>query len=235
MANEQFLNRVLHGDCLEWMKEIQDLSIDLCVTDPPYKIISGGATNNAVRLKGANGNGMASGKVFTHNTIKFAEWLPELYRVLKDGSHCYIMVNDRNMLEMLTESKKVGFKLLNILTWKKSKHAPNRYYLKNSEFIVLLRKGKAKNINNMGTFQVIEVDNVKTKTHPTEKPTELLKILIENSSLGGETVLDPFCGTGSALVSSLTTNRVFIGIEQEWEYCEIANSRLDECKKSMVD
>ena len=64
------------------------------------------------------------------------------------------------MRELLNVAYESGFKLLNILTWKKSKHNPNRYYLKNSEFIVMLRKGKAVNINNMGTYQVLEVNNV---------------------------------------------------------------------------
>ena len=42
------------GDCLELMKDISDESIDLLVTDPPYKIVQGGCTNKAVRLKGSN-------------------------------------------------------------------------------------------------------------------------------------------------------------------------------------
>jgi site-specific DNA-methyltransferase (adenine-specific) len=206
------------------MKGIKDNSIDLIVTDPPYKIIAGGSTNKAVTLKGANG--MASGNIFEINKIKFADWLPDLYRVLKDGSHCYIMVNDRNMLEMLTECKKAKFKLLNILTWKKTRHTPNRYYLKNSEFIVLLRKGKAKNINNMGSFQVLEIDNVKTKSHPSEKPIELMKIFIENSSLKGEIVLDPFAGSGSTLLACLNIDRNFIGFELDKQYYELALERI---------
>lgn len=177
---------------------------------------------------------MKSGSVFKHNSIKFAEWLPELYRVLKEGSHCYVMVNDRNMLELLSEAKKSKFKLLNILTWKKTKHTPNRYYLKNSEFIVFLRKGRAKNINNMGTFQVLEVDNVSKKRHPSEKPVELMNILINNSSNENEIVLDPFLGSGTTAVSAVINNRKFIGIEQEWEYCEIANERIKEAWESKI-
>jgi site-specific DNA-methyltransferase (adenine-specific) len=220
------LNRVYQMDCLEGMKNLlPDESIDLVVTDPPYKIVQGGCTNNAVSLKGASN--LKNGEVFKNNTIRFADWIPELYRILKNDSHCYIMVNDRNMFELLDESKKAGFKLLNILTWKKSKHAPNRYYLKNSEFIVFLRKGRAKNINDMGTFSVLEVDNVKHKTHPVEKPVDLMKILVKNSSQENDIVLDPFAGSGSTLVACRNLDRKFIGFETEREYIEISNQRLE--------
>lgn len=60
------------------------------------------------------------------------------------------MSDDRNLGEILNIGKKFGFKLLNILTWKKTKHTPNRYYLKNSEFIVMFRKGKAKKYKSYG-------------------------------------------------------------------------------------
>lgn len=219
------LNRIYQRDCIEGMQMLPDCSVDLVVTDPPYRLVQGGCTNNAVKLKGAVD--LQSGSVFKNNSIPFTTWLPEVYRVLKEGTHCYVMVNDRNLLDLLTEVHKVGFKLLNILTWKKSKHAPNRYYLKNSEFIVFLRKGRAKNINNMGTYAVLEVDNVSNKNHPSEKPVELMRILIDNSSNEGDVVLDPFMGSGTTAVAAVRTNRKFIGFETEREYVEIANQRLD--------
>ncbi|STO12724.1 Modification methylase DpnIIB [[Flavobacterium] thermophilum] len=219
------LNRIYQIDALEGLKLIPDESIDLVVTDPPYKLIQGGCTNNAVKLKGATD--LQKGKVFNHNEIKFDDWLSEVYRVLKPASHCYVMCNDRNLMELLNACEKAGFKLLNILVWKKSKHSPNRYYLKNAEFIVFLRKGKAKNINNMGTFQILEFDNVKNKTHPTEKPVELLECLITNSSNNGDVVLDVFAGTGSTCIAAIKNKRKFLAFEIEREYVEIANQRLD--------
>ena len=215
------------GDCLELMKDIPDKSIDLVVTDPPYKIVQGGCTNKAVRLKGSNQEQLKKGTLFNNNSIKFNEWIPEVYRVLKNNSHCYIMSNARNINELLNVCEKVGFKLLNILVWGKSKHSPNRYYLKNCEFIVFLRKGKAKNINNMGTKQLLLIDNVENKNHPSEKPIKLMEILIKNSSNEQDKVLDPFMGSGSTGVACINTNRNFIGIELDENYFNIAKERIN--------
>jgi site-specific DNA-methyltransferase (adenine-specific) len=222
---------------MEVLKDIPENSIDLVVTDPPYKIVQGGCskvksgTEVGGFLSKRNTDTQAhskSGKLFKHNEIKFSEWVPEVFRVLKDSTHCYIMVNDRNMQEILNEGTKAGFKLQNILTWKKNTHTPNRYYLKNSEFIVMFRKGKAKSINNMGTKTVIEMDNIQRgqKLHPTEKPVDLLRMLIENSTDIGDLVLDPFMGGCSAGVASVQLDRFFIGVEKDSQYFEIAEERI---------
>lgn len=222
-----------HGDCLRILKNIEDKSVDLIVTDPPYKLVQGGCTNNAVKLKGATQNELKSGSVFVNNNINFEDWIPEVYRVLKDDSHCYFMCNDRNLRELLNVCYKSGFKLLNILVWAKSKHSPNRYYLKNCEFITFLRKGKAKNINNMGTKQLIKIDNVENKVHPSEKPLELIKILIANSSDKNDVILDPFMGSGTTGVACIKTNRSFIGIEVDENYFNIAKKRIEEETKDV--
>ncbi len=224
MTDKQII--LYNDDCLEVFKNIEDESIDLICTDPPYKKVQGGCTNHAVKLKGALREEMAKGTFFKHNEIKFENWIPEVYRVLKNDTHCYIFSDDRNLNDILTIGKKVGFKLLNILTWKKTKHCPNRYYLKNSEFIVMFRKGRAKNINNMGTFQVLEFSNVEKKVHPSEKPLDLLETLISNSSNIGDIVLDPFMGSGTTGVTCEKLNRNFIGIELEEKYFNIAKERI---------
>lgn len=233
------------GDCLELMKEMPDESIDLVVTDCPYRIVSGGCTNikrddepsgifnrrNAFTQKNAK-----SGKLFDNNDIEFSEWLPDLYRVLKPNSHCYIMINARNLKDLQTESEKAGFKFQNILVWKKNNATPNRYYLNNCEFILMLRKGKAKNINNMGTKNVLDVPNIiGKKQHPTEKPVELMEILINNSSSENDIVLDPFMGVGSTCIACVNTNRHYIGFELDPQYFNIACKRLDEAEGIIND
>lgn len=64
------------------------------------------------------------------------------------------------------------------------------------------------------------------KRHPTEKPVPLLRELIESSSCFGETVLDPFVGSGSTLVAATLEGRKSIGVELDERYCEIAAQRL---------
>lgn len=215
------------GDCLELMKKIPNESVDLIVTDPPYKIVQGGCTNKAVKLCGADNKNLSTGTIFNNNDIKFSQWIPILFNKLKNGTHCYIMCNDRNLQEVLNVGDDAGFKLQSVLVWKKSRHTPNRYYLKNCEFIVMFRKGAARNINEMGTFSVLEVDNVSKKQHPSEKPVELMEVLIRNSTNENEIVLDPFMGSGSTGVACVNTNRNFIGIELNEKYFDIAKERIN--------
>lgn len=219
--------KIYNNDCLEIMKTMPDKSIGLLLTDPPYKKVQGGCTNHAVKLKGATKEDLSKGKFFKENIIKFEQWIPECYRILKDSTHCYIFSDDRNLRDILNVAHDCGFKLLNILTWKKSKHCPNRYYLKNSEFICMFRKGNAKNINNMGTYQVLEFANVDNKTHPAEKPVDLLECLIGNSTNDNDIVLDPFMGSGTTGVACQNLNRRFIGIEKDEKYFKIAEGRLN--------
>lgn len=188
-------------------------------------------TNHAVLGGILNDNEYATyarqGKLFKHNDIKFSDWLPEVYRVLKKDTHCYIYISARNLKELQTEAEKVGFKFQQLIVWKKNNVTPNKFYLNNYELILMLRKGKAKFINNMGTKNVIEIENVRNKTHPTEKPVELNKILIENSSDKSETILDLFMGTGSCGVACKELNRNFIGIEIDEKYFNIAKERIE--------
>ena len=221
----------INADCLEIMDKIPNDSIDCFVSDVPYKLVQGGVTGklsakitgvalNFENVNTKNGNGN-----FKHNDIKFSDWLPKVFRILKDKSHCYIMVNDRNLQELLNEATKTKFKLLNVLVWNKNNAMPNHWYMKNAEFIVMLRKGGAKYINKQGTKQIIQVDNVSKKTHPTEKPIELMKILIENSTNENDIVLDAFMGTGATCLASYSLNRKFIGIELDTKYYDFACMR----------
>jgi site-specific DNA-methyltransferase (adenine-specific) len=95
------------------------------------------------------------------------------------------------------------------------------------EYIIFCRKGKAVKINNCGTKSVLEISNVKNKAHPTEKPVELMKILVGNSSQPKEVVLDPFMGVGSTGVACKELGRSFIGFEIDENYFNIAKERIE--------
>ena len=222
------------GDCLELIKQMPDGSIDCVVTDPPYKMnhSTGGCTNIGMKNKWL-GNIKAGNTVMNFRIdIKFSDWLPEVFRVLKNGSHCYIFCNDKNIQELLNEATKCGFKESNILVWIKNNATPNRYYMKNLEFVLFLYKGKAKPINNMGSKCAVEVKNIngKSKLHATQKPVELLEIFINNSTKENDVVFDPFMGSGSTGVACVNTGRKFIGIELEKQYLYIAEKRIEETR-----
>lgn len=212
---------------IEGAKMIPDESIDLVVTDPPYKIVTGGDSDgaNSRRPKGVlKGNR----KLFKHQNLKISSWMSELYRVLKPGTHCYIFTNVLNLKDMLIESEKVGFKLHNLLVWEKNNCTPSQYYMKNCEYVLFLRKGKAKWINNIGKSKTVHKFNniIGEKLHPTEKPIDLLEFYIENSSNEGDIVLDPFMGSGSTAVACVNLRRHYIGFEIDDQYVKISRSRL---------
>ena len=99
--------------------------------------------------------------------------------------------------------------------------------MKNCEFVVFAHKGSAKQINNCGSKAVHRFNNVVgNKVHPTEKPIELMKFYISNSSSKGQTVLDPFMGSGSVGSACKELGRNFIGIEIDEEYYKIAKERI---------
>jgi site-specific DNA-methyltransferase (adenine-specific) len=220
------VNKIYNMDCLEGLKLIPDNSIDLVVTDPPYKTTSRGSSGGTGGILKDKLN--MKGMVFEHNSIKFSEWLPELYRVLKERSHAYIMTNNKNLKDMLIEIENANFEIFKTLIWAKNSPITNMYYMDSHEYIIFCRKGKAKRINNCGTKSVLNIDNVKNKQHPTEKPIDLMKIFIENSSQENEIVLDPFMGAGSTAMACKELKRNFIGFELDKQYYDIANKRISE-------
>lgn len=217
-------------DCLEALKQIKDESIDLLITDPPYKTTSRGNAGNSGGMLQKDIN--KKGKVFTYNNIDCAEYAPEFYRILKDGSHCYVMTNHVNLIHMLNIFTETGFHFIKSLIWDKGNKIMGQYYMSQFEYILFFRKGKGVKINNCGTGDILSVPNVKSKDelgknlHDTEKPIELMKILVENSSKENETVIDPFMGIGSTALACIETNRKFIGIEIDDKYYNIAEDRI---------
>ena len=226
---------IYHGDCFEVMKDIPDNSISLIVTDPPYKVTARGNAGNSGGMMQSKLS--MKGKIFKYNDIKPIEYIPEFYRILKDGSHCYIMTNHVNLQEILNVATECGFKFIKSLVWNKGNKIMGQFYMSQFEYILFFRKGKGKKINNCGTADILNVPNKKTKDingknlHDTEKPIELMQILVSNSSNEGDLILDPFMGIGSTGVACMNLKRKFIGIELDETYFNIAKKRLEEVKQ----
>ena len=216
--------KLYNDDCLNVLKDIGDNSIDLVVTDPPYEVITGGRNGG---VKGKPSGILTENKQLMKSIPKADLWLSECFRVMKDGTHIYIMTNTLNLTNYLNIINDVGFKLHNLLVWNKNNTTPNRWYMKNCEYVIFARKGFAKSINNPSSQTVHKFDNIiGNKQHPTEKPVDLMKLYVENSSQVGDTVLDPFMGSGSTGVACKELNRNFIGIELDKQYFDIATKRI---------
>ena len=230
------MGKLINGGCMEYMRTLEDESIDLIVSDPPYQTTSRGHAGNSGGMLQKEIN--KKGKVFEHNNIDCTEYAPEFYRLLKDGSHCYVMTNHINLIKMLNVFTDCGFHFIKSLIWNKGNKIMGQYYMSQFEYILFFRKGYGKKINNCGTADILSVPNKKTKDengkniHDTEKPVELMKILIENSTQKGDIVLDPFVGVGATALACIESERDYIGIELDENYYNIANERVIQCKNT---
>lgn len=227
------------GDCIEEMRKIPDKSIDLIVTDPPYKITSRGSSGT---MGGYWKSDIAKkGRIFKNNNISCKEYLPEFYRILKEKTICYVMCNNTNLQEMMNVGVESGFSFVKCLIWEKGNKICGRYYMNCFEYIILFRKGGDRTINDCGTPDILKVPIKKLKDengknlHDTEKPVELMEILVKNSSNENEIVLDPFMGIGSTGVACKNLGRNFIGIEIDEKYFKIAKERIDKLDISDLD
>ena len=224
------LDRIYNEDCLIGMKKIPTGSIDLVVTDPPYKVGSRGSCN------GMGGywtkKKALSGKIFNYNDIDIAEYLSEFFRVLKDDAHCYIMCNHLNLPHFFEVIGKSEFKFIKLLVWDKRTSICGTYYMGQVEFIFFLRKGKDKPINNCGTSDLLSFLNKRDKNedgtniHDSQKPIGLMQTLITNSSNVGGVVLDPFMGSGTTALAAKMCDRHYIGFEIDKAYYDKIQERL---------
>ena len=229
--------KIYNENTIELMKLMEDESVDLVVTDPPYKVTARGNAGNSGGMM--QDKLSMKGKIFKHNDIKPEEYIPELYRVLKDGSHCYIMTNHVNLQEMLNVATDCGFHFIKSLIWNKGNKIMGQFYMSQFEYILFFRKGRGKKINKCGTADILNVANKKQKgedgknLHDTEKPVELMKILIENSSQENDVVFEPFMGIGATVVASLELNRRCIGCELDETYFNISKKRIEDTYNTM--
>lgn len=229
--NENCLNVL---DCMI----AKNKKVDMIFTDPPYKVTTRGSAGNSggMFLKKIN----AKGQVFKYNDIKIEEYLPKFYKILKETGHCYIMTNHKNLVHFLKvidewRDKETGgkFHFIKCLIWDKKNKIMGRFYMSQFEYILFLRKGGGVQINNCSTSDILSVANKKTKDkngkniHDTEKPVDLCKILIENSSNENDIVIDPFMGVGACGIAAKQLNRKFIGIELDDKYFKIAKKRIE--------
>ena len=184
---------------------------DLIVTDPPYKLTSGGRNSRSMGGKFSPENYDNSGEL-----MKITPWseMPiPLLNACRIDCDAYIMADGRNIFLAYNAFVNAGWKLHDLLNWKKESPSRTRYYMKNTEYILYLWKGRARDINNGGTTQHLPYSRPKGAIHPTQKPLELLRVLIENSSQPDELVLDPFAGSGSTLVAAMRVGRRALGFE----------------------
>jgi site-specific DNA-methyltransferase (adenine-specific) len=219
--NIEFLN----GDCFDILPTIEDESVDLVITDPPW----------GIGLTGMQGARSVEYEMFDDNVRGiYTKVIPELFRVMKDGSHLWLFFGIEHYEQIKNLLVKTGFDTREIPNvWIKEGPSFSNWEYKpmpQSEFFFFAVKsvhGAPKQLKE-ATSDVFDYKRAKgtDKIHPTEKPIELIKRLITLSSAPGELILDPFAGSASTLISAALLDRRCIGIEQDKNYYEISMGRL---------
>ncbi len=216
-----------HGSCLEVLKEREPNSIDCVICDPPYRCTSRGTHGTMGGMfKEKNVKNGKGG--FEHNSLTLQEYLPLIYKVMREGAHGYLMTNDVNLVDFHLALKEHGFKIMKTLIWAKNNPIANQFYMSSHEYIIFFRKGVAVHINNCGTRSVLNFNNPKPKQHPSQKPVPLLRVLVENSTKEGETVLDFTMGSGSTGVACMEAKRKFVGIEIDSDFFQLAKNNIED-------
>ena len=223
MKFEDMINTVIQGDCLEIMKDIDDKSIDMVLTDPPYEIVAGGGGGCFGVEKRCYHRGVKQLSYGFENTI-----LDECKRVLK-VFNMYIFCSKDQILQILLWSKENNFNI-DVLCYHKLNPIPttNNKYLSDTEYIIFIREEKAYLGGDYKSKKKYFIQNNSKSEleHPTVKPLNIISTLVQTSSKEKDIVLDPFLGSGTTAVACQELHRNFIGIEISEKYCNIARERL---------
>ncbi len=213
------INRIIEGDCIEIMKEMPSNSVDLIIMDPPYgDNVAYGHLNKKI--------------MNNQNPLVNCLALAECYRILKKNKTLYNFTNWKQY-PFLTEFilRYTKFRIKHVIVWKKRCFGMGYAFRHQYELILVLEKLEPKyNMRNFSDVQDAEHILHDRKTHPHQKPLDLLTKMIEHSSKEGDLVFDPFCGGGSTCLAASLSKRRWLGIEQDPRYVQMAIQRIKEGK-----
>ena len=218
------MSQTYQMDAVEWLKSLDDSSIDLFITDPPYESLEKHRKiGTTTRLKESKASSNQWFNVFPND--RFEELFIEIFRVLKKGSHFYLFCDQETMFIAKPIAEKVGFKFWKPIVWDKCAIGMGYHYRARCEFILFFEKGKRK-LNDLSVPDVLEYKRV-WRGYPTEKPVELIEVLIKQSSSEKDVVVDSFFGSGSTLVAAKNLSREFLGCDISDSAHEHFNNRIN--------
>lgn len=212
-------------DAIRFLKTLPNDCLDLVVTDPPYESLekhrSKGTTT---RLKISNASSNPWFKVFPNS--RFPDLFTEVYRVLRRDRHFYLFCDAATMFIAKPIAEDCGFRFWKPLVWDKVTIGMGYHYRCRFEFILFFEKGKRK-LKSLSVPDILRAKKVRNG-YPAEKPTELLRMVVRQSTKRGELVCDPFFGSGSTGVAAVKEGCNFIGSDVAQAAIKKTKSRLRE-------
>jgi site-specific DNA-methyltransferase (adenine-specific) len=186
------LVRLVHADARTWLPTLPSESVDLVATDPPYHFNRG-----------------TSGYFQTwFQELPDTAWpeiLAQLYRILRPDRHAYLFCDRRTLPIFDHAAHQAGFRVHDPLVWDKDWLGLGTTWRSCYELIAYYQKGRRP--GNHTTLGNLLRHRRPHRQYPTQKPVPLLEILIRQSTHPSETVLDPFCGSGTTGIAARNLNR----------------------------
>lgn len=212
---------LIQGDCLGLLSNIQDHTIDLILTDPPY-----GINYQSSRVKDKS---KRFPKIL-NDEKPFIGFIKHIDRILSQKGGAFIFTRWDVQQKFIDELKLNRLNPKNIIIWDKVAHGMGdlrRSFGSRYESIIFVSKPEFR-FNGKRPTDIVQFARVPASklTHPNEKPVLLLEYLIKKCSKENDVVLDCFMGSGSTGVACLNTNRKFIGFEIDDKYFHIAKDRI---------
>ena len=245
-------SRIVVGDCVAEMAKLPAASVDLVFADPPYNLQLQGdlkrPDDSHVDAVTDDWDKFASFEAYDDFT---RAWLTAARRVMKPNATIWVIGSYHNIFRVGAIMQDMGFWLLNDVIWRKANPMPNfrgrRFTNAHETMIWAARDAKTKSYTF--NYEVLKAGNEDVqvrsdwtlalctgeerikgadgkKLHPTQKPEALLARVILSSSRPGDTVIDPFCGTGTTGAVAKRLNRNFIGFERDKTYVKGAEARI---------
>ena len=217
-------------------KLIEDKSIDLLITDPPYLHVKGGSKCKRINRGIYSEKSDIKSKMSDFGEKEIENSLNVIKSKMKK-MNCYIFCSKLQVayyLKWVTANKKYNY---DILIWDKCRNGliGHKAFATNIEYIIRIYEGGCglnevkENDKLISEYyqKIHRVKNDSNKKHQAQKPVKLISRFIELSSKENDTILDCFMGSGSIGVACINTNRRFIGIELDNNYFNIAKERIE--------
>ncbi len=241
---EEIVNKVHCADCLSFLRQMPDESVDMCWTDPPYGISvnDGDLIHHWESAFGGNKERELARPVINDKAHETADIVPkalkEIGRILKrECCCCCCCCGGGGPTPIFADFARwldtPPLQFFQAVIWDKMGLGMGLRYRRNYEFVMVAHRQGGKLLWNwpgcgMETANVVRIGKIipSAKQHPTEKPVELIKHFLKLHAKKNTLVIDPFCGHGSTLVACVEAGLPFIGIEIDPGYCEIARKRI---------
>ena len=229
--------KLFNADCFDIMQSMIDKgeTVDTIITDPPYSLdLSGRGTNRISQSK----RKQIKDLTFVSDDFDYEKCFDLFLKICKIPN-IILFCSNKQLSRTMSWFENAGLSTT-LLVWNKYNAIPacNNSYIDDVEFIVYVRGKKAPYnndapINVKHKIKTYPYPHTTIREHPTQKPVELIKELVQLHSFAGQTVFDPFMGSGTTGIACMENNRKFIGVEREEKYFNIAKRRIEDSMKQM--